>query len=221
MYSTQPLRAEGDDHNSYFVKGPAREIVIAEVLGCLMARAVAIPVPEVAICRNGPDDYAGSLTVPSAFRDVMPYLKDRERILNYNDLWRTLVVDVWLANKDRNPGNVLGRPEGNGKIQLVMIDFEKSAVLRPYPIVSSPELTERQLWPSGELGALLKGRKPLVPPPDICERIRAIDRQRCSQIIASVTEVIGDFDYSENTIKALVGRGEKIESLARGVWERN
>ena len=88
------------------------------------------------------------------------------RVSNFEDLFSVIVIDIWLANKDRNFGNVVGRPQrGGGQIEFVFIDFEKSVTLRPHPIVSSTAVKASELWPSDELGNKLRARKPLNPPP--------------------------------------------------------
>jgi len=72
-------------------------------------------------------------------------------VINFNDLFAAIVVDVWLANHDRNIGNVLPRPHDR-EVEFVFIDFEKSVALHPSPVVTSTMLEPRKLWPRGLLG---------------------------------------------------------------------
>jgi hypothetical protein len=183
VFSTDPKRAEAEDEVSYFIKGPDIETVFAEISGCMLAKAVGLPVPDVAACEFVGDTYAGSKKVDDAARDVEPWLNRPQRVKNFDDLFSALVVDIWLANKDRNIGNVLGKPMHGGKIEFVFIDFEKSRALRPSPTVSSTMLQPRELWPSGILGHELSEKKPLYPPVPMIERIQSLPTERCAEII--------------------------------------
>jgi hypothetical protein len=163
VFSTDPRRAEAENEVPYFIKGPDLATVFAEISGCMLAREAGLPIPDVAACEFEGDVYAGSARVDDAVRDVEPWLNRPQQIRNFDDLFSTLVVDVWLANKDRNIGNVLGRPWRGAKVEFVFIDFEKSIALHPSPTVSSTMLEPRALWPSGILGRELRARRPPVP----------------------------------------------------------
>src|SRR5258708_4339649 len=119
VYSTEPRRAEGANGISYFVKGPALEIVFAEIAGCLLAREVGLTVPEVAACHLQDDVFAGSQQIEDAIREIDPWLPRPQKIQNFGELFETVVVDAWLANKDRNIGNVLAEPHGGSTIKFV------------------------------------------------------------------------------------------------------
>ena len=45
-----------------------------------------------------------------------------------------------------------------------MIDFEKSKTLRPNPIIESGIVRPRALWPTSELGQILRENRPLHAP---------------------------------------------------------
>src|SRR5262249_41819380 len=79
VYSTNPRRAEGSNHLSYFIKGPNIEIVFAEIAGCLLAKEVGLQVPDVAACEFEGETYAGSVKVGDAVRDIEPWLKRPQR----------------------------------------------------------------------------------------------------------------------------------------------
>ena len=220
VYSTDPRRAEGADEVSYFIKGPDIEIVFAEIAGCMFAREVSLTVPDVAACEFAGETYAGSRKVDDAIRDIAPVLNRRQTVRNFDDLFRTIVVDIWLANKDRNVGNVLGDPrQGLGKIEFVMIDFEKSITLRRYPTVSTPLLEPRELWPSGVLGNELRSQKPLLPPADIIARINSVTTERCAEIINDVEGAMNvPIEWKDGSIDVLSYRAARIQGLAEELW---
>ena len=60
VYSTSPRRAEGLNGRSYFIKGTDHETVFAEVAGCILANAVGLPIPAVALCDFDGTKFAGS-----------------------------------------------------------------------------------------------------------------------------------------------------------------
>jgi hypothetical protein len=220
IYSTSPVTAEGVDQISYFTKGPELEIVFAEIAGCALAKEVGLPVGDVAACVVDEDVWAGSVGVRDAIRYIGPWLSRPQKIINFNDLFDSIVVDVWLANKDRNIGNVVGKPRvGSSSIELVFIDFEKSATLRPNPTVLSTMLEPRLLWPSGELGEALRVGRPLHPPVAIVRQINQVTEERCAQIIAEVVTAIGSpVEWQENSVHALIQRASRIQQLAEEVW---
>jgi hypothetical protein len=180
------------------------------------------PVPDVAACEFDQGTYAGSTKVDDAVRDVEPWLNRRKQIRNFDDLFGVLVVDVWLANKDRNIGNVLGRPLHGGKIEFVFMDFEKSVALHPSPIVSSTMLKPRELWPSGALGRELRAQRPLFPPVDMIEKIQSLATERCAEIIhESVVAMDIPVSWEDDSVNALSKRAGKIQELAEEDGQRN
>lgn len=221
VYSTSPRRAEGSDDHSYFVKGPEPEIAFSEIAGCLFAAEAGVLVPEVAVCSFQDENYCGSRKVVDSLRDVSPWLGSPHRVRNFGDLYAIIVVDAWLANDDRNMGNVLGRPVRGSEIELVMIDFEKSRTLRPNPIIESGMVEPRRLWPTDELGQALRQRKPLQAPQLIVDRIGRVSRERCAEIIAEVVENFGQVAWSENSIEAVSRRAARIAEIAGEVWRQN
>jgi len=185
----------------------------------MLAREIGLPVPDVAACGFDQETYAGSAKVDDAVRDIEPWLNRRKQIRNFDDLFGVLVVDVWLANKDRNIGNVIGRPMHGGKIEFVFIDFEKSVALHPSPIVSSTMLKPRELWPSGTLGRALKAKRPLFPPADVIDKIHSLATERCAEIIHESAAAMGRaVGWEEDSVNALSKRAGKIQELAEEVW---
>ena len=220
VFSTNPEVAEASDAHSYFVKGPELGVVVAELLGCLIAEEVGLRVPPVAAARLGTDVLAGSQEVPDVIRYVMPALRRRELVINFNDLFSTIVVDAWLVNTDRNSGNCLASKGPDGKILLVMIDFEKSVALRgPHPLVESANVDEGRLWPRGELGTFLSTCKGVFPPPEMCHRIGSVTEGRLNQLFDAVQLAVAPIPWSESSIKTLLNRGKSITQIAGRIWQ--
>ncbi len=99
---------------------------LGQIAGTLLAREVGLSVPDIAACYLSGETYAGSRKVEDAIREIDPWLARPQKVPNFGQLFETVVVDGWLANKDRNIGNVLARPIGGSRVEFVMIDFEKS-----------------------------------------------------------------------------------------------
>jgi hypothetical protein len=218
VYSTSPKRAEGLDGQSYFVKGPNVEVTFAELAGCSLASEVGLIVPPVAVCKFEEAKYCGSRKVADSLRDVSAWLKKPQKIANRDDLYSVIVADAWLANVDRNLGNVLGRSTHGSEIEAIMIDFEKSKTLRPNPIIESTMVQPHALWPTGELGQVLRTTKPLHPPQQIIDRIRQMSAERCAEIINDVVEKLGPVAWADNSIEAVSRRGAKIVDIAGEIW---
>jgi hypothetical protein len=219
IYSTSPRRAVGDDGRPYFIKGPDLEVVFAEITGCVLAREVGLPVPDVAACYGDGETYAGSAKVKDALRELPPFNYLHDVATNYGDLFDAIVVDVWLANTDRNFGNVVCEPQRGGRVKLVFIDFEKSVTLRPQPIMSSMSLEAWRLWPTGELGNELRARKPLRPPQAMIERIHSLSQERCNRLVTEAVDVIGSpVGWADDSVHALSRRAGRIAQLVEEVW---
>ena len=126
VFSTQPQVAIGKDGKTYYVKGRNSPILFSEITGCLLAGAAGLKVPHATIGLFGTDIYAAVETVPAANRNIRPWLADLTRINNREALFEVIAVDTWLGNEDRNMGNLVGSSLGDGRIDIFMIDFEKS-----------------------------------------------------------------------------------------------
>lgn len=219
VYSTSPRRAEGENEVSYFTKGPALEIAFAEIAGCTLAREVGLLVPDVATCVWGEEVLAGTAHVKGD-RDASHWLGRRQRVVNFESLFDAIVTDIWLANEDRNMGNVLARRTRDNQVEFVFIDFEKSAALRPEPLIRTTMLNPRQLWPTSELGQALRAIRPPHPPQHIIQRIRALSQDRCSEIIRDVVAAIGiPVPWEDNSIQSISNRAGRIQQLAEEVWQ--
>jgi hypothetical protein len=220
VYSTNPHKAEAANGKTYFVKGPEPEIVFAEIGGCLLAASVGLLVPAVAICSAEGRLYAGSEKVDQAFRDVSIPLKRPERVANIGDLHSVIAVDAWLGNTDRNLGNVLAGPSARGRIELVMIDFEKSAALRRHPRIKSTLIEYRSLWPTGELGQRARELKPLYPPLAILQNIIATTEDRCREVLRPLVQALGnEVPWVEDSIGAVISRAKEVNKIVEAVWQ--
>lgn len=216
IYSTSPRRAEGENRRSYFIKGGDKETVFAELAGCVLASAVGLPVPAVALCEFEAQLFAGSEDLRGV-RDVSFWLERREKIENLPDLLSAVVVDTWLANRDRNWHNLIGESSGSDKVRLYFIDFEKSVTLRPFPLMSLAGVEPVDLWPSGELGTLVRSWGYLHPPQDIIRKISEFNVQHCRAILAPLAEMVG-IDWLESASEALSRRAAHIQGLVEAVW---
>jgi hypothetical protein len=217
VYSTNPHKAEAINGRTYFVKGPQLEVVFAELSGCLLAAALGVPVPAVALCAADTEKFAGSERVEQAFRDASVPLKKPEKIANIQDLYNIIVIDSWLGNTDRNLGNVLAVVSGE-RLILVMIDFEKSVALRPLPRIQSALIEPRSLWPTAELGEYARAMKPLYPPPAAIQAVGAMNEERCRRTLQPLLDCIGNVPWANDTVGALASRAGNIGKIVEAVW---
>lgn len=223
VFSTQPRVGQGQDGKEYVIKGPDPEIVFAEIMGCLLASHVGIPVPDVALCRFQGDSLCGSCKVQSIGRNAEPWLRQPARTTNFPDLYSAIVVDAWLANNDRNMGNVIVQASNRrDQASFVLIDFEKSAALRSNPVISSSLVDPKTLWPTNELGQLLKTRRPLSPPPGTIQKIKAFTENEAGvrKLIDMVVDAYTPINWSDGSVTAVVRRGQNIARIAGEVWEQ-
>lgn len=191
------------------------------MVGCLLATEAGLRVPEATVCTFNGQLCAGVEEVEHPIRGVAPWLVNANRIVNRNDLYAVIAVDTWLANDDRNMGNMVGSPADDGRILLSMIDFEKSKTLGRNPIIMSTQVEPRRLWPTGELGTLLRQAKPPTLPDDTIQRIQAMTRQRIEAIIRPVLDELPFVDWGDNSIDVLTRRAERIRVLLEEVWRAN
>jgi hypothetical protein len=156
VFSTGPEVAIGEDGKTYYIKGCNSPIVFAEVVGCRLAAMFGLKVPKADVGLFGVDLCAAIESVPAVDRNIRPWLRDPVRIDNWEHLFEVIAVDTWLVNDDRNMGNVVGSSVRNGRIEVFMIDFEKSWTLAENPFISSGAMDPRRLWPTEELGTILR-----------------------------------------------------------------
>jgi hypothetical protein len=222
VYSTDPRKATGTDQCTYFVKqGPDRNVVVSEAIAYQLARHLNLKVPA---CGVGPPDetgntYFASREVDRPQRQIETWFR-RDRVTNRRDIAKTIVFDIWVMNYDRNIGNFVGSgllPPDEGKIELIAIDFEKSAALRgPYPLVSSNDIAPQQLWPRDTLGQLLVGA---TIPGDFCDAVGAVTEAHILDAFAKLeARLVVPIEWKESTAQLLMRRAAQIHVLAREVW---
>ncbi len=221
IFSNAPMTATGPDGTTYYVKGWDCEVAFSEVAGCLLAAEVGLRVPVADLCTFNGQVCAGVVEVERPIRMVAPWLQGANRIVNQGDLYAVIAVDAWLANDDRNMGNLVGTPTEDGRILLSMIDFERSKTLRPNPTIESAGVPPRGLWPTSELGNLLRQTKPQTPPTDIIRKIQGLTRDRIDAIVRPVADELPFVDWCDNSVDVLANRAERIRVLLEGVWRAN
>ncbi len=171
VFSTSPEVAIGDDGKTYYIKGRNGSTAFAEVVGCRLAAMAGLKVPNAYVGNFNGDLYAAVESVPAANRNIRPWLQDQIRIKNQSHLFEVIAVDTWLVNDDRNMGNLVASSLGNGHIDVFMIDFEKSRTLAESPFLGSGEVPPRRLWPTAQLGGILRQNRPSRCPEAVMTRI--------------------------------------------------
>lgn len=83
-------------------------------------------------------------------------------------------------------GNLVGSATSPGRIEIYMIDFEKSRSLGDNPFLASGSVDPKRFWPTAELGALLKPIRPPRCPHSILDRIRSLAVERIAEAIRTV-----------------------------------
>lgn len=218
MYSTQPRRAIGADSIEYFVKGTDKEMVFAELAGCVLANHIGLPVPCARVCEYESELYAGTRRV-SDLRYIQPFLARPDLVSNWTTVFEVIAIDIWLCNTDRNMGNIVGYSSGGVRdLMFVYIDFEKSVCLRRFPTVQSASVAPRALWPTELLGTALRLRKPMVPPSEVLSRIAQVQPEDCERLLVPVANALGGIEWLRDVIETLAARARKIKSLVEEVW---
>jgi hypothetical protein len=221
VFSTGPEVAIGEDGRTYYIKGRNGPTAFAEVAGCKLAAAMGLRVPAASICSLGDDLYAGVESVPNAQRNIRPWLRDLQRINNSADLFSVIAVDTWLANDDRNMGNLVGSSLGDGRIDVFMIDFEKSRTLAENPFMGSGGVEPTRLWPRDELGDFLRRVRPARTPEAVLDRIRGFSQHQISELILPVAAELPFIGWQDSSIEVLFRRAQNIDRLVEAVWETN
>ena len=222
FYSTQPKRATGLDGYSYFIKGWSdRNIVVAEAVAHQLARHLDLNVPEFGIAI--PSDKIGPLfasrEIARCQRQIEMWLR-QDRTVNRTLLSEILAFDIWIMNKDRNIGNVVGEEQlapHRGRVALVAIDFEKAMALRgPYPLTTTPNIVPKSLWPSGTLGKLVAGD---VCPKRILTAIESVTDQQVLDCFNRVEAALNEsISWKDSSVLLLNNRAKRIRTLVAEVW---
>jgi hypothetical protein len=136
-------------------------------------------------------------------------------------LFSVIVVDTWLTNDDRNMGNLVGSSLGDGRIDIFMIDFEKSRTLGANPFIGSGSVDPKRLWPRDELGDVLRRIRPAKAPDAMLNRIKGFSQQQISDIVLPVAAELPFVDWQDSSVEVLYRRAQNIDRLVGAVWETN
>lgn len=221
VFSTAPKVAIGRNGKTYYIKGRNDPIAFSEVVGCRLAALAGLKVPNAGVGVFEGDLYAAVESVPDAQRSIRPWLKEPQRIDNPSHLFEVTAVDTWLVNDDRNMGNVIGSSVGEGRIEVYMIDFEKSRALGDNPFMNSGGVEPGRLLPTGELGAILRKSRPAQCPPSIVRRIGTVSLEDVRSAVLPVAEQLPFVSWHESSIGLLMRRAEKIGELLEAVWAKS
>lgn len=225
IYSTSPRLAFDANGNQFCVKGDDDlQIVLAELIGHMMAGLCGVLVPHYAVGRfvaNGPLCFCSQI-VGDAIRDVQFHL-EKSKVTDFAALSKIILLDIWLANNDRNIGNLLGRSRpdiGSSVVDLVAIDYEKSLVVRSVaPLVEiTHKLPIGALWPRGVLGVLCKQRAVLLP--TLVDELKSISETQITTVVVKSLVALGAHttDRAETIVGALLARQSKLGQLAKAEW---
>jgi len=219
VYSTQPRKATGLDGSSYYIKGPDRNLVVAEAVAHQLARNFGLSVPDFGIAFLGGGPVFASKEVIRCHRQVESWIRNG-RVTNRNLLPALAAFDIWVMNKDRNIGNLVGEAQlepDRGGVAIVAIDFEKSMTLRgPYPLTTTPMILPASLWPSGTLGQLLVGSQ---RPDHFISDLSAVTSDRVSAAFGFVEARLQEsVDWKDASVQVLVNRAKRIRELVGEVW---
>jgi hypothetical protein len=220
IYASNPRQALCDDGRRYVLKGPSLAQIVAEYMGYTLAKRVELPVPEFALCRA---NVSSEVLFASRMSDrALRFPADsmlRADKSGIGLLADCAVFDIWVANEDRNPGNIIGEPiggYGNPSISYLLIDFERSLLLSGTSGLEVNMFSPSKFMPKPAL-------KDLLPRPPI--RSALLDQ------IAGVTsaEVLGHFTDLENALGEriswrdsathhLMSRATKLTTLVREAY---
>ena len=182
-----------------------------------MAQLVGLQAPNASVGEFNGDYYAAVEAVPKAERNILPWLKSPDRIENQSELFEVIAIDTWLVNDDRNMGNVIGTPLGDGRIKVFMIDFEKSRALGPNPFTSS-SVDPKYLRPTAELGAILSQIRPPRIPNGLLNRIAVISEEELRNTIFPVAAELPFVNWHDSSAELLHKRAGNIANLVEEVW---
>lgn len=197
--------------NAWFTKGLRGADLTAEWVGSSIALALKLPIPEFGVAETSTPPPPKWAEVPHGYTRwlsrLVPFTAAwdnaaLDRIVNLDDLGRVLAVDAVLHVPDRHDRNVLLVPGPSETYQLMVIDFDASAIGDPETYW---DLAEGSVIPDPNRllvnGLLL--RDPIV------ESALALAQQ--------ATEHVAAFDDVVDEGCALGGRSGQGETLKRAL----
>ena len=149
VYSTEPLVGEATNGHRYYIKGPEVAVVAAEIVAHLLAGGVGLRVPAWGLA-----DLDGSIRFASERAPIHSGIAEllRMGVAAIPMFWPLcLAFDMWIANYDRDVGNVVARPVGKRRYDFLAIDFEKAKVLRGDSLIRLNMLPATNFVPIGDL----------------------------------------------------------------------
>lgn len=218
IYSTNPLMACARDGCDYVLKGPDTGTVVAELASYLFAGILGIPVPPYGIARYDGSVYFVCECLPiNDIEDIF----ERRAYQNEEDIAKTIVFDIFIANPDRNMGNFVAHPGENPnrpRFVIHAIDFEKSRLLNPEEFGKFLLIPDQTYWPREELGRVLRGIR--FPSMEFIGKINSLSGN--GQISDGLDRVCRKVNIDREALAGgeaiLTRRSQEIERLARREW---
>jgi hypothetical protein len=128
-----------------------------------------------------------------------------------------IAFDVWVVNRDRNMGNIVGQQRANGKLELRAIDFEKSEILRGTDRFSVTKINPRECLPSGDLKAHCAG---IAFPEAACNLISQVRRLDVEALFDGLASDLGhSIEWKPRATDLLESRSGMITQLVREAFD--
>jgi hypothetical protein len=119
------------DGHRYLVKSAetARYLPLNEYLAYRLADQLRIPTPpyRVIAMPNGAEVFGSRDIYDRAPPKILTYYLDPARLASPDDVWRTLIFDLFISNYDRHSANFVGI-EIPPKTTLVAIDYSRALI---------------------------------------------------------------------------------------------
>lgn len=215
VYSTSPEIGVATTGGRYYIKGPDSTLVAAETLGYTLAELVGLPVPRWALMKTKAGICFASRSC-SVNSGVTLLLQEPE--VSNPEFWSQCVAfDMWIANPDRNSGNVVAETVGRGRIKLHAIDFEKARVLRGQSRFTLETLTLSHFLPTGELSSM---RPALADVRRACQGMVAVGTPAAiAEVVTSVQQVTEAQMDGAALASHLVNRLDRLEKLCMEAYK--
>lgn len=203
------------------LKGPDHQVVFSETIAYELAATVGLRVPAYGLCHVPWGDGIYFASEKLGHRHSLELLWPTEKIANRELLSQVIVFDIWIANIDRNIGNLVYDSFVDGsetRLIIYAIDFEKSEVLRGDKDRFTIEaLPLENMWPRETLGKLCNG---LPVPYEFCTRIESITEDEVATAFGVWEDDLGlpRIEWSERARSHLMSRARRIRNLVHEVW---
>lgn len=214
VYSSAPRSSLGKDGHEYITKGPDPNIVVPEALGYLLAAEVGLRVPDFGFARIGDDPpLFATRKVPHALRDVIPFVG--VDFLDDGFFAMLAAFDMWVANTDRNAGNLIGQ-EIDNSLRIFAIDFGRAMALHA-PVLLRPDVKPRDCRPHDlAVETFIRQHKGVA---EAANRIQLVPRTVIASYIDLVARFVSEFSWGDHTLKVLLHRQRDLLLLLQEVWK--